>query len=164
MRDAMSSQRGDRAHRPVRTSLRCFLPLLLLVAPAAWGADCDIGVHFGLRDTGTLIHSSCGTRIRAIFAKTITHDDNAVYGFRNNHYSYMLGVGYRLRFKRNYFDLGAVYIDRETRLFLQKQYAAWLKWNFAITPNFRCGYAHQSVPFVSDAGRNQLGCDFSFDF
>lgn len=145
------------------------LLFLFLTSTAVHAADCDVGVHYGIRDTGILLHTSCGKSIRAVFAKTITHDDDVFYGYQNNRYSYMIGAAYRLqikneRFKRNSFDLGAVYIDRETQKFLGRQYAVWLKWRFAITPRFHCGYTHQSVPFVDDAGRNQFGCDISFDF
>jgi hypothetical protein len=150
-------------------SLLLFLnSFLFLAATAVQAADCDLGVHYGTRDTGVLLHSSCGTKFRVIFAKTISHDDDVFYGFQNNRYSYMLGAAYRWkikreRFKRHSFDFGAVYIDRKTQLFLGKQYAVWLKWRYAITPRFHCGYTHQSVPFVDDAGRNQFGCDLSFD-
>ena len=141
---------------------------MLPVPAATHGADCDLGIHYGMRDTATLFQASCGSRFRAIFAKSLGNDENVVYGFQNNHYSYMIGGGYRLHInrkhlRRNHFDFGFIYIDRETRLFLQKQYAFWFKWSFAITPKFRCGYTHESVPFIADAGRNQLGCDWSFD-
>jgi len=152
------------ASKPARKILRRIVAFLFLIVPSAQAADCTLGYHFGLRDTGALLQSSCGTQYRLIFAKTITHDENATYGFLNNHYSYMFGVGYRLQLKKHRFDIGAVYIDRETKLFLQKQYAAWLKWSYAISPRFYCGYSHQSVPFVDDAGRNQIGCDLTFDF
>jgi hypothetical protein len=149
--------------------MRILFLFLFFATTAVQAADCDLGVYYGIRDTGWLLHSSCGTKYRVIFAKTITHDEDVFYGYQNNEYSYMIGAAYRWqikrdRFKRHSFDIGAVYINRKTQLFLAKQYAVWLKWRFAISPKFHCGYAHQSVPFVDDAGRNQFGCEYSFNF
>ena len=76
----------------------------------------------------------------------------------------MIGVGYRWTYKKIRFDFGMVYIDEETQSFQTEQYAAWFKLSYPIVPSVHCGYAHQSVPFVDDAGRNQVGCDFSFMF
>ena len=142
-----------------------FLPVLMLIfAPSAKAIDCDVGVYPGLRSTGTLLQTSCGGKWRIILAKVLTYDDDAIYGFTNNRYHFMLGAGYRFIFKKHRLDFGIVYIDEETRLFLQDQTAVWFKWSYPIFPSVHCGWAHQSVPFVEDAGRNQVGCDYSFTF
>ena len=138
--------------------------LLLFLTPSAKAADCEVGLYPGLRDTGILIHTSCGNKWRVKFAKTLTYDDDSGYGFTNNKYHFMIGVGYRWIWKRNRFDAGLVYIDEETTLFMRKQYATWFQWSYLVLPKVHCGIAHQSVPFVDDAGRNQVGCDYSFTF
>ncbi len=60
--------------------------------------------------------------------------------------------------------LRLVYIGKKTRLFLQDQTATWWKWSYPIFPEVHCGWAHQSALKSRDAGRNQLGCDFSYTF
>ena len=142
------------------------LVLLFLLAPAAKASDCDVGLHAGTRGTGTLLHTTCGNKWRAIFAKTLTYDDDddPRHGFTSNRYHYMLGVEYRWIFKKLRIDLGMVYIDEKTSLFEQEQYAAWFKLSYPVAPSFYCGYTHQAVPFVDDRGRNQFGCDYSFTF
>ena len=144
-----------------------YLPvLLLLLSPLAKASDCEVGVWVGIRDTGTLLHATCGNKWRAIFAKTLTYDGdhNDEYGYFSNRYHYRLGLEYRLILKKFRFDLGMVYIDEKTWKFQQEQYAIWFKVSYPVAPSVNCGWAHQSVPFVDDAGRNQFGCDYSFKF
>ena len=136
----------------------------MLLTPVAKALDCDVGPYPGIRDTGVVLHSTCGDKWRVIFTKTLTYDDDAIWGFSNNRYHYMLGAGYRLTLKKHRFDFGMVYIDEKTSLFQQEQYAVWFRWSYPILPLFHCGVTHQSVPFVDDAGRNQFGCDYSFTF
>lgn len=146
--------------------LRYLTVFMLLLTPSTKALDCDLGIYPGQgKSNGTLLHAFCGNKWRVIYAHALTHDDASMYGeFTDNRYNFMLGAGYRWIFKKHRFDVGVVYIDKDTKLFNQRHGAVWIRWSYPILPSLHCGVAHQSVPFVNDAGRNQIGCDFSFTF
>ena len=141
------------------------LALLFVGAPAAHAWDCDAGIYPGVGESnGILLHTTCGARWRFMLSTPLKQDDDDYWGFRNNSYDYMIGFAYRWRWKKLRFDIGLAYVNEETKLYLERQGPLWYRMTYELLPSLHCGWAHSSVLFVDDAGRNQVGCDYSFSF
>lgn len=150
---------------PAPFFIRILMLLCVVFAQPAMAFDCDAGIYPGVRvSNGTVLHSTCGSSWRILVSTPLKQDDDFLYGFANNSYNYMIGVGYRWNWKKLRLDAGLAYIDEETRLFLQHQGPIWLRASYQIFSSFGCGWFHSSVLFVDDSGRDQAGCYFSFDF
>lgn len=139
--------------------------LLLTATQSVYGFDCDSGVYAGMGESnGIVSHTTCGGKWRAILTVPLKQDDDDWWGFTNNSYDYMIGIGYQWGWKKLRFDAGLLYVNEKTKLYDERQGPLWLRVGYQILPSLNCGIVHSSVMFVSDPGRNQVGCDYTFSF
>ena len=99
-----------------------------------------------------------------ILSTPLKQDDDDWWGYTNNSYDYMIGLEYQFKWKKLRFEAGMAYVNEEVKLYLQHQYPAWFRIAYQLFPDLYCGAVHTSIPFEDDAGRNQVGCDYTFSF
>lgn len=138
------------------------IPLILAIATAQAN---DMGVYSGLAPSNaTLLQFSLGNDWRFLGAVTLSHDRDfdSDPGNDQNNYNYMAGIGYRFSNGNHFLEFGPVYVERATDLFDNRRGAAWIRYGYRFGKDLFLGVAHQSVPFVDDHGRNQVGMSWGF--
>jgi hypothetical protein len=145
--------------------------LRVLAASLVWSTstgqafDCNAGIYPGVGESnGILLHTTCGREWRFILSTPLKQDDDDYWGFRNNSYDYLVGVAYQWRWRKLRIELGLAYVNEETKLYLERQGPIWYRLTYELFPSVNCGVVHTSVVYVDDAGRNQIGCDYTFSF
>lgn len=157
---------GPRDQRRISSGRTGYLAALLaiIVSPAA-AFDCDTGIYAGLGESnGIVANLTCGAGWRIVAGTPLKQDDDDWWGFTNNRFDYMLGFGYRHHWRKFRFEAALAYVNEETKLYDQHQWPLWFRISYEILPSWNCGVVHSSVAFVDDAGRNQVGCDYTFSF